>query len=78
MSIVQFTDTSAHNVAHPTSHQSISRSEAIIHIYYALSELQSIINQVIQLCGLSVNDTNPITDVDKVSYETTMRRLQEW
>ncbi len=25
-----------------------------------------------------VNDTNPVTDVDRALYETSMRRLQEW
>lgn len=69
--------TALRNVLHPISRQIIPRSEAINHVHYISPQVQSIINQERQSRGLSVNDTNPVTDVDRALYETTMRRIHE-
>ncbi len=69
--------TALRNVVHPISRQTIQTAEAINHVHYISPQVQSIINQERQSRGLSVNDMNPVTDVDRALYETTMRRLQE-
>ncbi len=51
--------TAIRNVAHPISRQTILRSEAINHVHYISPQVQAIINQERQSCGLSVNDNYP-------------------
>ncbi len=69
--------TALHSVFHPITHQGIPRDEALNHVNYVTPEVQVMINQQRQIRGLSVTDSNPVTDVDRVICENTMRRLQE-
>ncbi len=65
------------NVFHPTTCDSIPRTEVLNQVNYCTPEVQSIITAERRLCGLSENDQNPITDNERALYETTMRELQQ-
>ncbi len=65
------------NVFHPTTCDSVPRTEALNQVNYCTPEVQSIITAERRLRGLSENDQNPITTNERTLYETTMRKLQQ-